>query len=504
MLSDDLGESMRHSRDMALKVALTYATLAVVWILGSDYVVQLLPLPIEEAAQSTKGLLFVVVTATILYILVERLSERLHQEAMSASSVERMLGQVVTAVPVGIVLTSDDGTVTFLNNVAESMVGLKSADAIGRSMDDVCCGDAPQSAAMLGELMRAGSIDEMSVGGRAGEPVRRVLARATQIDPGLPASGWVIAFSDITDTQRAAVALQRTIGGYRFLADSLEVCVRASDPRALLRRIAEVAVASGRYVAAWAVDGGGEPFTDVAMIGMGPRSKHIAQLMHQRVQEGGQMPRVAGGDEGDVLVSNDLARDPANVWHPASLEDGFGSTAHMSVFAGGTMVGALTLFALEPGAFDATEVEMLHTLLAQVSFTLGKLRLERKRLDAEQQLEYSERGYRALFESHPAPMWIYDLDTLCFLAVNDAAVKKYGYRREEFLRMSIKDIRPPEDVPRLMASVGHERDGFEDSGVWTHIDKSGRAFPVHIYAHTIEWEGHQAELIMVLEVARME
>lgn len=497
---------MRHSRDMAVKVALTYATLAIAWILGSDYVVRLLPRVLEDVAQSTKGILFVVVTAIILYILVERLSERLHQEAMSASSVERMLGQVVSSVPVGIVLTSDDGTVTFLNSAAESMVGLKSLDAIGHSMDEVCCADAPQSAAMLGELMRSGSVDEMAIGGRAGEQVRRVIARAAQIDPGLPASGWVIAFSDVTETQRAAVALQRTMGGYRFLAEALEVCVRASDPRTLLRRIAEVAVASGRYVAAWAVEGGGMPFDDVAMVGMGHRTKDIAQLMHQRVQEGGQMPRLLGtsADEGDVLVSNDLARDPANVWHPASLEDGFGSTAHLSVYTGGSMVGALTLFALEPGAFDSPEVEMLHTLLAEVSFTLSKLRLERKRLDAEQELEYSERGYRALFESHPAPMWIYDLDTLRFLAVNDAAVKKYGYRREEFLGMTIKDIRPPEDVPRLLANVTQERDGFEDSGIWTHVDKSGRAFPVHIYAHTIEWEGHQAELIMVLEVARME
>lgn len=50
--------------------------------------------------------------------------------------------------------------------------------------------------------------------------------------------------------------------------------------------------------------------------------------------------------------------------------------------------------------------------------------------------------YRLLFNSHPQPMWVYDLETLNFLAVNDAAVAHYGYTRDEFLRMSIMDIGP--------------------------------------------------------------
>ena len=58
-----------------------------------------------------------------------------------------------------------------------------------------------------------------------------------------------------------------------------------------------------------------------------------------------------------------------------------------------------------------------------------------------------------LFEASPTPMWVYDADTLAFLAVNDAAIRHYGYSRDEFLAMTIKDIRPAEDVPRLLADV---------------------------------------------------
>ena len=70
-----------------------------------------------------------------------------------------------------------------------------------------------------------------------------------------------------------------------------------------------------------------------------------------------------------------------------------------------------------------------------------------------ERLRESEASYRRLFEVNPHPMWVYDLETLRFLAVNDAAVRRYGYSREEFLALTIRDIRPPEDVPALLSFV---------------------------------------------------
>jgi PAS domain S-box-containing protein len=72
---------------------------------------------------------------------------------------------------------------------------------------------------------------------------------------------------------------------------------------------------------------------------------------------------------------------------------------------------------------------------------------------AEELLKESESRYRFLFKSNPLPMWIYDKVTLAFLDVNDKAVEKYGYTREEFLSMTIKDIRPAEDVPSLLQEL---------------------------------------------------
>ena len=73
---------------------------------------------------------------------------------------------------------------------------------------------------------------------------------------------------------------------------------------------------------------------------------------------------------------------------------------------------------------------------------------DRKRF--EEALRDSEERYRLLFESTPQPIWVYNEDTLAFVAVNEATTRTYGYTRDEFLSMTVNDIRPSEDVPTLM------------------------------------------------------
>ncbi|MEX2528574.1 MAG: PAS domain S-box protein [Gemmatimonadota bacterium] len=109
--------------------------------------------------------------------------------------------------------------------------------------------------------------------------------------------------------------------------------------------------------------------------------------------------------------------------------------------------------------------------------------------------------YRVLFEHHPQPMWVYDLETLRFLAVNDAAIGVYGYSRDEFLALTIKEIRPPEDVPALLENVGRVVSGRDEAGIWRHRSKDGRIFQVAITSHILEFEGHGAELVLVTDVS---
>ncbi len=83
-------------------------------------------------------------------------------------------------------------------------------------------------------------------------------------------------------------------------------------------------------------------------------------------------------------------------------------------------------------------------------------------------LQASEETFRLLFAGNPQPMWIYDLETLAFLDVNEAALAQYGYTRAEFLGLRLVDIRPEEERARLVAHVQQSRPALQHSGVWQH------------------------------------
>jgi PAS domain S-box-containing protein len=103
-------------------------------------------------------------------------------------------------------------------------------------------------------------------------------------------------------------------------------------------------------------------------------------------------------------------------------------------------------------------------------------------------LQDSEKRYREMFTENPLPMWVFDQATLAFLEVNDAAIRHYGYTREEFLTMTIKDIRPTEEIPRLLARLAETgaNGANGEAGAWRHRCKDGREILVDIIAHALD------------------
>ncbi|MFN2533559.1 MAG: ATP-binding protein, partial [Pyrinomonadaceae bacterium] len=104
-----------------------------------------------------------------------------------------------------------------------------------------------------------------------------------------------------------------------------------------------------------------------------------------------------------------------------------------------------------------------------------------------------------LFESNPLPMWVYDRDTLEFLAVNDATIAHYGYSREEFLTMTIKHMRPATDIPLLLNSVSRDG-GLKAAGTWKHQKKDGTPIDVEIISHSLIFAGRNAKLVLAHDV----
>ena len=116
----------------------------------------------------------------------------------------------------------------------------------------------------------------------------------------------------------------------------------------------------------------------------------------------------------------------------------------------------------------------------------------------EEALRDSEERYRLLFESTPQPIWVYNEETLGFLAVNEAATRTYGYSRDEFLSMTINDIRAQEDIPTLI--IKNDPNDLIISSPWRHRTRAGQTIYVEISSHPVVFDGKNSKLVIVNDV----
>ena len=127
-----------------------------------------------------------------------------------------------------------------------------------------------------------------------------------------------------------------------------------------------------------------------------------------------------------------------------------------------------------------------------------------QRQNAETALRDSEQRYRMLFQTNPLPLWVYEVEFLTFLAVNDVACKHYGYTEQEFLSMTLEDIGPPEDIPKLLENIKKENEDYQPSRIWRHRIKDGTIIQVEVTSHYLIYLGQQARIVLVNDVTERE
>jgi PAS domain S-box-containing protein len=162
------------------------------------------------------------------------------------------------------------------------------------------------------------------------------------------------------------------------------------------------------------------------------------------------------------------------------------------------VVAALSDKALEPGAELSTGYEFQVRHLRTVSAKLyEKVReLEATRL----KLERTATKYQLLFKAHPEPIWVFDVETLRFLDVNDTAIQRYGYSRGEFLAMTIKDIHPESDVAALVERSLPKLKELDQTGPWRHRTKDGTVIEVETTTHDLTFGERPARYVMAQDV----
>ena len=170
------------------------------------------------------------------------------------------------------------------------------------------------------------------------------------------------------------------------------------------------------------------------------------------------------------------------------------------IIASGSISDESAIEALRAGAHDFVIKDNLARLVPALEREMRECAVRIARRRAEDELRQSALRYRALFDASPLPTWVYDVETLSFLAVNQAAVQHYGYARDEFLRMTLDRILASTDVAALRDEVVQLRGASFDT-VRQHVTRDGREIHVETKSHEIDFDGRKARLVLANDVS---
>lgn len=213
--------------------------------------------------------------------------------------------------------------------------------------------------------------------------------------------------------------------------------------------------------------------------------------------------------EGRTVICPDIATDPAWLdWRDGMLRYGLRACWSVPIISSAQEVlGTVAVYYRTQRAPTPAELELANACVQIVGIAIEKRQasehvqaLEAGRQNMLEKLQASEAQYRLLFEGNPHPMWVFDRESLRFLAVNDAAVRHYGYSREEFLKLSVLDLRPDEDIPRFSEVVNEESHGRKDPGVWRHVLKDGSLIDVEVTTEDIVFDGRRGRLVLASDI----
>jgi diguanylate cyclase (GGDEF)-like protein/PAS domain S-box-containing protein len=190
--------------------------------------------------------------------------------------------------------------------------------------------------------------------------------------------------------------------------------------------------------------------------------------------------RVSAERQPVVIAELDAGFEPEIVM--AAQSAGIHCAIAFPVAAGDELAAILEFFSETPIDADAALIDVL----TEIGKLLGQRHV---RAQAEVTLRNSEEQYRLLFEANPNPMWVYDVESLRFLAVNNAAVDEYGWSRAEFLAMTIQSLRPAIDDTMEATSL-----------VTRHRKADGTIINVELTSRELKLPGRRARLVMAVDV----
>ncbi len=320
---------------------------------------------------------------------------------------------------------------------------------------------------------------------------------------------------DVTEHKRAEAELRKANRGLRLLSECNQALIRAADEQDLLDRLCRMAVDIGGYRLAWVGIAQDDEEKSVRPVA---RAGHEAEYVDSLQVTWAEAPRGLGPTgtatrTGKPVIVRDAATHPDLApWREQALRRGYASAIALPLSVEGRVIGALSIYASEPDAFDESEVDLLTELAGDLSFGIQTLRGREEQARTVEALQQSEERFHAAFDQAPMGLEVSDLEGRSRW-VNGTFCAMLGYSPEELAGRDFRDIMHPEDVPfteEAIRGMLHQR-GYRSSGerrclrkdgsvMWAHIvagalcDASGRpyAFLAHIRDTSEEHQAREA------------
>jgi hypothetical protein len=430
-----------------------------------------------------------------------------HEGAASAEELRAelaLLRTIVELTSARIAYVARDGRILCATPAFARASGVEPAELEGRTIDQT---QLPAEARQKVEALRAVVVES----GKRARTTISVTHEGTTRDtelvvhpayrPSAPIDGAVVTAWDVTDLSQAMRRVAQLDRVYAILSGINQAIVRIRDRDQILQEACRIAAEVGGFELAWV--GLVEPNGDVRVAARAGRQDEILDdvVVSARDEPSGQGALGTAIREKHSVVVDAAGTDERMApWRAKLIARGFSTAAAFPLSIAGSVVGAFALYSSQAGYFDVNEVRLFEELADDISYALESLETERSRTAAEEALRDSEQRYRDLFDKNPHSMWVYDMDGLGFLTVNDAAVHEYGYSRDEFLSLTLRDIRPPEDIPAMLASVAAPSAGFRPRGTWRHRRKDGSIMDVEVTGHDVEFDGRKGRLVAAVDV----
>ena len=401
-----------------------------------------------------------------------------------------------------------EGRFLYATPALAAYMGMTPDELIGRTWYDI--GVPPEAVVELEaarrHVLETGEATKRKISFAIGGSRRETeFAIEPVVGPDGSTTGTVVTAWDAGEHRQSARGMARLERTHSILSAIDQVIVRARASHVIYREACRIAAEVGGFELAW-IGLADEATGDIRVVSKAGRDEGMLARLTISARNDPSGHGVVGTAmrENRAIVIQDVRRDPRMAeWREFFDQLGYRTAASFPIRVGGRPIGAFVLYSEKPSHFDAAEARLYEQLAADISAAVDAIETERNTADTQRSLVESERRYRDLFEKNPQAMWVYDFETLHFLAVNASAIRTYGYTREEFLAMSILEIRPPEDIPSVLVDVRADMPnnaGYRPRGTWRHRRKDGSLLFAEISAHDIDFDGRKARLVLSLDV----